>query len=172
MKKIFIAMCILGMGSSYAKAGHTLELRFEGLSDTIPPTSFVKLKEIGVDKEKIIESTYKEGSRIPLRQSLVFKIDDHTNENYISREKLSDFRNEELLQEDYNKLFHYISFEVDGKPLTFEWTQQSPSCLYWRSVYEGFRWDVLEKGVRIVNKKTGFYHHVMEIRLRKIGDSI
>jgi len=171
MRRIFFAICMLGMGSSYANAGHTVELRFD-INDNIYRPLAVKLKEIRVDKEKITESTYPENSHIPFRQPLVIKIDDRKNENYISRGKLSDFGNGELSQEDYNKFFQYIGFEVNGKSLTFEWTQQSPSCLWWRNVYDDFTWDVVEERSSFVNKKTGFHHTVLKIGLRKIGDSV
>ncbi|MBA3814519.1 MAG: hypothetical protein H0X26_08575 [Alphaproteobacteria bacterium] len=172
MRKFFIAICMLGMGSSYAKAGHTVELIFEGINSSIYHNSVLKLKKIGVNKEKITESTYEEGSHIPFRHPLIIKIDDRKNENYISDKELSNFANGEFSQEDYNKFFQRIDFEISGKPLTFEWTQQGPSCLWWRNVYDDFSWDVVETSSPFVNKKSGFHHTVLKIGLRKIDDSV
>lgn len=172
MKIFFIAICMLGVGSSYAKAGHTVELIFEGINSSIYRNAVLKLKEIGVDKRKITEKTYEDDSPIPFRHPLIIKIDDHENENYISRKTLADFSNGELSKGDYNKFFQHIDFEVDGKPLIFEWTQRSSSSLWWKSVYDDFTWDVVETSSPFADKKTGLHHTVLKIGLRKIDDSV
>jgi len=169
--KIFFAtiiMCIAGV--NYAKGGYDVEFIFGDSQNTSPVTTFVKIRKIGVDPDKITDTSHKEGSTIAPRQTFKIKINDRKNENYISPKKLSEFRNNELGEEEYKKFFQYIEFEAEGEIFTFRWAQQSPSCLYIKSDSEKFAWESLVKSAPKKDKKSGVFKHVIELGFRKLSN--
>ncbi len=64
MRILFITLFTFGIGSSYAKAGYTVEFTFEDLTNSSPIAAFAKIKKFGFDREKIIENSHREGCYI------------------------------------------------------------------------------------------------------------
>lgn len=145
------------------KPGYIVEFRFGDPKNGLPITKSLKIDKFSFDKSRILETTHSEGDIIEPYQIFKIKLNFEDNETYISPSEISKFRNDEMLEEEYKKLFNDITFKVEDKTMIFRWSPKSQSCLHYSSPLGKFSWGAFERGsYSKKDRLTGLYVNTVE----------